>query len=359
MKKIKIIGEIGWDVYAREVDRQLSFAKGDDVEILLGSPGGRVDEAFRMFNSIKNYAGKVTFILTGYVASSASYVALARGWKAVAVEKNAVWMMHNPMACACGDYRSLGKRAKDLDDLSLHVAKTYSETSGIELDETRTMLDEETYIYGEDIVTQGFAGSVVDSGNGEGPEKKEAIALAKVAVSSCMTKVKEYEMSATDVEELSAMVMKMTKVKQKPAEPSEPVIEQEAIMDLKELQEKFPGLVAEIMKAGQKEGITMERARAKSIMAFRGKFPKLHAVVDTAVMEGHSMTEFNLNIMSAQTATDEVDAGADEVDAGATGGGAAGEEVEMADGVMTTTEHLDETSAQLAKLAGLSPGGTD
>lgn len=364
MRIIKIVGEIGWDVYARDIDRQLSFAKGEDVEVEIATPGGRIDEGLRMFNSLKNYQGEITFRMTGVVASMGSYVVLARGRENVLVEPNAIFMMHNPASCACGDYQVMGKLAKNLDDLSGHVAKTYADAAGKSVEEVRTMLDVTTYIYGEDIVAQGFAGRMTDSAPEPDADPAQAVALARVAVDACMQKVRAYEMSLAEAGEISAMVMSMTGHNNTPVAPAAPVEKKEApIMNRTELQEKHPALCERLLAEGRKEGgeqmLETERARIKMICGFRAKFPKMHAVIDTAIMEGHDLAALNLNMMSAQAAADELAAGGGEGAAGATGGdaggGAAG--AEMKDGKMVTPEHLVDTSNSVAGMIGLSPQG--
>ena len=76
MSKIKIKGEIGWDITAADIERQLYYATGDlDVEI--DCPGGSVYEGFKIFNLLKKYdKGSVTGYI-GLAASMGSYIALA------------------------------------------------------------------------------------------------------------------------------------------------------------------------------------------------------------------------------------------------------------------------------------------
>ena len=133
-------------------------------------------------------------------------------------------------------------------------------------------------------------------------------------------------------------------------------------MDLKELKEKHPALcemlVAEAktagVTAGRVEGVKTERARVAMIVGFRVKFPKMHKVIDAAVTEGHDMTTLNLNIMSAQIATDEVTGSMIDGVFVPTGGDG-GEGAQMVDGVMTTPEHLTDASNTLAGVVGLAP----
>lgn len=357
--KIKIDGAIGWDITARDISRQLKRAGGNDIEVEISSPGGSIYEGLIIFNDLKNYDGNLTFRITGMAASMATYIMLARGAENITVEKNAVIMIHNAQGWAGGDYRELGHMTKLLDDLTGHLAKTYSEVTGKTVEDVRALLDATTYIYGEDIATQGFAGSVVDSVKNKDVDEPAALALAKMAVGECMAKVKEHEISAQDIKDLSTMVMKMSGSQEPPATPASAVDNnpepmEENNMDLKELQAKHPDLCASLINEGHEKGVADERARAKQIIAFRAKFPGMHVVIDEAVAEGHDLMTLNLNIMSAQGVAAEVDAAKGEgIKVPAAGNPDAGVP-EMVDGVMTTQEHLDTTSKTLANMIGLN-----
>lgn len=354
MKELIIDGVIGWDVEAREINRQLRFAGGDDVVVRMATPGGIISEGLKIFNAFKNYSGNLSFVLNGVVASMGSVIALARGKENVVVEDNAVYMIHNAQGGAIGDYRDLGKTAKLLDDMTAHVAKVYATASGKSMEEIRTLLDAETYYFGEEIVNEGFAGSMVESGSAADTDQTAAMALAKNAVIDCMMKVKEHEMSSDEVKELSAMVMEMTGPEIPAATPviagdTKPKTMEGNKMDLTELKGKHPELYATV----KNEGVATERARAKQIIAFRAKFPTMHAVIDEAVAEGHDLMTLNLNIMSAATvATEVAAAGGENVD-GVTAGNTDAVLPEMVGGVMTTEEHLDQTSKNLAAMIGL------
>jgi len=353
MKTIVVDGIIGWDVDLRTINRKLASANGEDVVVEMSSPGGSISEGLKIFNAFKNYAGKLTFLITGMAASMGSYIMLARGKENVTVEKNAVVMIHNASNIAWGDYRTMGHMASLLDNLTGHLANVYVENTGKPMEEIRALLDDETYIYGEDIVAQGFATAMVDSGDQDNLDEPGAVALAKLAIGECMTKVKESEMSDDDIQNLSATVMQMAGPKNPPekADNNEPHTQEETSMDMKELKGKYPELCA-ALKA---EGVAIERERVKSIVAFRGKFPKLHATIDSAVSEGHDLMTLNLNIMAAQSASDEVDAAGNEGADGNAGGNHDAGGAPMTGGEMTTQEHLDANSADLANLVGLAP----
>lgn len=185
---IKIDGEIGyWGVTARDIKRELDNASGD-ITIEISSPGGSVYEGVSIFNAIKAYdKGEVTTIITSLAASMASYIALA-GDKIKAYD-NAIYMIHNASIISWGDARALRKDANHVESISNMLAKAYINKTGKSETEMETLLDDETYFYGDEILEAGFVDEIITSGvDGDSASAK---ALATESVKSCMSHYRE------------------------------------------------------------------------------------------------------------------------------------------------------------------------
>ena len=125
--QIKIKGEIGWDVFANDIERQLRFADGD-IELLVDTPGGGVYEGFSIYNALKNYTkGKIKVIVT-LAASMGSYIMLAGKLPGneLLFEKNGVVMIHNPSGLAWGDYREIQSYGILLEKMANHFLTKYA-----------------------------------------------------------------------------------------------------------------------------------------------------------------------------------------------------------------------------------------
>ena len=189
MKKIKIQGEIGWDVTAQEVETDLLNANGD-IEVEIDSPGGSVFEGVKIFNLLRNYkGGKVTIIINSIAASMGSYIAMA-GDK-IKVYDNSTFMIHNPWTIEVGDYRDFEKTAETLKGLTKLLRNKYVEKTGKSEDEIKYLMNEESWFFGEEIVKVGFANEVIKTN--EDNDKQALIALAKERFKSCVRKMKEAE----------------------------------------------------------------------------------------------------------------------------------------------------------------------
>ena len=123
MKTYKISGVIGWDSTAKGLSDFLNSAKGDDVQVIISSPGGLVGEALEMFNDIRNYSGNASAVASGYVMSAASYILTAFKKSNVTAEDNAVVMIHNAQGLAWGDHNEMEKTGQILKGLSAVIGQ--------------------------------------------------------------------------------------------------------------------------------------------------------------------------------------------------------------------------------------------
>lgn len=202
MKTVKISGSIGYEVTPDSVREQLSAANGEDVRIEISSPGGYVFDGIEIFNLIRNYSGKTEIHLMGLAASMASYIAMA-GDKVVA-EDNAVFMIHNVSAGSMGDHRDMRKVADLIESLTNLLSKQYEKKTGKSAEAIRKMMDDETYLFGNEIKEAGFADEMVESK--EKTEKAEAVKTARAVVALCNDKMKSDEKASASFTKAAAMV---------------------------------------------------------------------------------------------------------------------------------------------------------
>lgn len=202
MKVISISGVIGWEIFADEIRKQLNEAAGEDVRVEISSPGGFVFEGLAIFNLIRNYAGNVTTHLMGLAASMASYIALAG--KRVTAEDNAVYMIHNVSALAAGDHKEMRKTADTIDKLSGLLAKQYAKKTGKGIDAIRKMMDDETYLYGDEMKKAGFVDEII--GSEKEKDRDTDVLTAMARVEECINVMKKSDKCKGDLEKAAACI---------------------------------------------------------------------------------------------------------------------------------------------------------
>lgn len=355
---VKIEGIIGWEIEVKDVREQLDKANGEDVVAYIASPGGLISEGLLIFNELKNYRGQVDTHLTGMVASMASYIAMVG--KHRTAENNAVFMVHNGITGAVGDYRLMFKVGGFLDSLTNIIAKEYAIKSGTDLAETRTAMDETTFYYGDEIKDAGFVHEMV--GDAEPEDRAEAVAMAELMIEECQTKVNKPDIIKKDMAALATMIAKEDEINKETERlraenkaKGDLLLKQkqeDKAMTLEEMKEKHPELYKKIVALGLVDGVAQERARVKMLVEMRAKFPKEHSqkVIDQAIAGGHDLNQVSINLMSAeQVAAEVVAAQADEAIPPGNG-----EDVpEMKDGIMTHPDHVDAVGNQIADLPGV------
>lgn len=338
MPVINIDGVIGWDATPEMIREGLKEADGKDVTVEINSPGGLISDGLAIFNQLRNYSGRVDTHIVGQAASMATYIAQA-GVKRTA-EKNAVFMIHNGWGLAIGDHREMFKYGNHLDSLTNIIAKQYSSSTGRDVEELRGLMDDETFYYGDEIQEAGFVDEVI--GEDCDSSKDESLAVAKLSISACLNTISTPDMIKKDM----SAIMNLGLVRVKKSDKN--LKQEKKSMDLAELKKEHPDIYDEVVLVGNSQ----ERERVNSIVAFRGKFPELHSVIDESVKEGHSLTEFNLNMMAAISASKELKEAKDEgADVPA---GNEDETPEMKDGEMTHSDHLDEVSKIIAAMPGVN-----
>jgi len=188
---ISIDGVIGWDVTADSVRDQLKEANGKPIEVQISSPGGSVFAGISIFNLIKNYKGEKSTKIIGLAASMGSYIALATD--KVSAEENAVYMIHNASTFSWGDHRELRKTANTIESLTNLLGRKYQAKTGKDKEEITALMDDETWLFGQEIVDAGFADEIFtsDDSDAQAESKEDAVALAKMSFEDCTAKLKE------------------------------------------------------------------------------------------------------------------------------------------------------------------------
>lgn len=277
MKLITINGIIGWDVSTRDIQIALEQAADEDIKVEISSPGGFVYPGLYIFNLLKNYSGKVHTHLMGLAASMASVIAMA-GDK-ITAESNSVFMIHNASLVAMGDFRIMQKAASISEGISNMIAKTYAARTGKALAEIQSLMNSETYFFGDESQKAGFVDEVYESKTKA--TKDAAVAMAQAAIMACRETLLDPEKMGDDIEKVAAM---MTDIKPQGdaaqytaigAEDNDIQTKESDTMDLNELMAKEPALHTQVealkkcsFDDGVKAGLEKTQAKIKIATAY-------------------------------------------------------------------------------------------
>lgn len=312
-KKIIISGEIGWEINPDGIRKALDEAAGEDLDIYIASPGGSVFRGIEIFNLFRDYkrtypASQITATIKGMAASMATYLAVNPAFDLLAAEDNAVFMIHNAWGGVVGDYREVGKMAEVLNGVTQIIGRAYAARTGKSLKKIREMMDEETWLFGEEIKDAGFVDEIVKGDDSE-PDKNAAITQARAAFSALSKKLAE---TPENYAQIAALITEAPA--HNPASTAGKNTMEVAPMTLKELLDANPAAKAEYdallknhedekkaqFEAGKKEGETAIKARIEKAAPFVGSksYPAKVSEHAIAVIKGEKPIE-SLDIVVA------------------------------------------------------------
>lgn len=159
--QVHIFDEIGFPgVSAQGFAADLADVKGD-IEVHINSQGGQVFDGIAIYNTLKARTGQVSVIVDGIAASAASFIAQAASPGRLGISSPAQMMVHNAMAYCEGNPQDMRDMAELLDRMSNSIAGIYASRSGKPTDYYRALMDKETWLNGQEAVSEGLADYVV------------------------------------------------------------------------------------------------------------------------------------------------------------------------------------------------------
>lgn len=160
---IFIYEEIGyWGVTAKQFVNDLkALGEVSHINLHINSPGGDVFDGIAIFNALKNHGAAITVHIDGLAASMASVIAMVGN--PVIMPENTMMMIHKPWGFAGGDANDMRDYADLLDKVESVLIPAYAQKTGKTTEEIAAMLEDETWMDGNECVALGFADQVTPS----------------------------------------------------------------------------------------------------------------------------------------------------------------------------------------------------
>ncbi len=161
-------GQIGWDLWLPQLRAQLKNAKGEDITVRFSSIGGSIFEGSDIFNMIADHKRdnpniQMNLEVKAIAASMASAIAASPAWDNITVESTSWLMIHNPSNIAWGDFRAMQDEADFLEKARDMWAAVYAAKSGDTLEDAQEMMNDTTWLFGQEIIDAGFADEMNDA----------------------------------------------------------------------------------------------------------------------------------------------------------------------------------------------------
>ena len=260
-------------VTSEAINRELAeLRNASHVTVRLNSCGGDLYAGLAIHDVLKSLHAEVTVRIEGVAASAASVIACAGD--RVVVTPGSIFMVHEGALALCGYYTGTDVRAlaEDMDAGVRAMLGVYSAKTGRSVEELRPVVEAETWMVGQEIVDAGFADVLeeYDGAEGEAPEDEvttdeggETVIAGVAHDLSRFHHVPDLAARVSASAHHTAQEPAGTPVVSDMTEPPSAAPEEkgEVFMNISELREQHPDLVAEIEAAARQS----ERDRLAAI----------------------------------------------------------------------------------------------
>lgn len=155
----------GWrDITApMDIQAALEAAGGEDVTLLVNSPGGDMAVGLEIRSMLRRYQGRTTALFQGFGASAATLA--ATGCQTIQSEPGALLCYHNPSGGAEGDYRAMRRSAEGLRNARDCILEVYTSRSGTRSrEELIALMDRDIWITPTQAREYGLIDGIVGAG---------------------------------------------------------------------------------------------------------------------------------------------------------------------------------------------------
>jgi len=163
---LDIFDQIGLDwwgdgITAKTFNRELSRVTAKEIDLHIDSPGGEIHDGFAIYNALKEHPAKINVIVDGLAASIASVIAMVGD--TITMHKNSMLMIHEPWGGVSGNSTEMRKYADLLDKLKAQIIDVYTSRTGMDKEETTSLMDAESWLTADESVDFGFADTIIEN----------------------------------------------------------------------------------------------------------------------------------------------------------------------------------------------------
>ncbi|EKS4345794.1 Clp protease ClpP [Clostridium botulinum] len=144
---------------AADIEKAINNANGEELEIMVNSPGGYVDVGSEIYTLLKDYKGTVTIKIVGMAASAASVAAM--GGDIIKISPTGRLMIHNASGIIQGDYRDMDHGSEVLKGCNKSIANAYLLKTGMEREELLELMNKETFMDAQKAKELGFVDEIM------------------------------------------------------------------------------------------------------------------------------------------------------------------------------------------------------
>jgi ATP-dependent protease ClpP protease subunit len=319
---IDLQGEFGWQIRPKTVANKLSRVNGEDVIVRLSTIGGDVFDGADVVNLFMDFRRdnpkvKMSLEIKAIAASYGSALMSAPIWDDIGISQVSAFMMHKASTFAYVNADDAAELIKFLSGLDNIYSQMYADRSGKTQAEALSLMADETWYFGQEIIDQGFADKIItmdDPGGDPLPlldadedrnifivdfknqrealmnkQKEEAKRFDSKRAVACL-RVEEEPITEPIIDDIQMANPGIVPDEiTNPAPVGNLIKEVPKVETKQELIKELPGVYDESVN----DGVMKERDRVKALTSMKVQeeykdIPEVHAVIDKAIAEGMS-----------------------------------------------------------------------
>jgi ATP-dependent protease ClpP protease subunit len=133
----------------------------DSLTVRINSPGGDVFDGMTIYNILRRQEAKVSVEVEGLAASAASFIAQVADAGELRISEAGMFMVHRAWGLAMGNTNDMLQMADVLEKIDGQIADIYASRSGRKAATWLGMMDDETWLTGQEAVDAKLADKTV------------------------------------------------------------------------------------------------------------------------------------------------------------------------------------------------------
>lgn len=144
---------------AKDIEKAIDNANGEELEVIINSPGGYVDVGSEIYTLLKDYKGSTTGKIVGMAASAASVAAM--GVDVLKISPTGRFMIHNASGVMQGDYRAMEHGSEILKECNKAISNAYVLKTGLSEETLLDLMNKETFMNAQKAKELGFVDEIM------------------------------------------------------------------------------------------------------------------------------------------------------------------------------------------------------
>ena len=160
---ISIFGEIGWDVSAQDVMKQIQACEDEKIKVVIASGGGSAFEGLMIYDALRASGKEIETVIMGLGASAASVIFMAGDVREMG--DGALLMIHNSWSMFFGNAEEVRDQLGTLEAIDDRMLNIFMSNTDLSEEQLKEMLAAETWLNSGQAVEMGFATGEAESLN--------------------------------------------------------------------------------------------------------------------------------------------------------------------------------------------------